>query len=104
MSRRRSKVTIALLGLVAVTLAAVPAVGQSSPQAFLLILDGSGSMWGQIEGTAKIQIAKQTLTTLIDGLPADALVGFMAYGHRRDKDCDDVELVVPVGPLDKENL
>ena len=38
----------------------------------VLILDASGSMWGQVEGTAKIAIAKEVLTGLVEALPDDA--------------------------------
>ena len=70
----------------------------------LFILDASGSMWGQVDGTAKIDIAKEVLTGLIRELPDDAAVGLVAYGHRRKGDCDDVEELVAPGPLDKEKI
>ena len=39
---------------------------QSEPAAgnILFILDGSGSMWGQVEGKNKIVIAKEVMTGL----------------------------------------
>ncbi|RJQ79669.1 MAG: hypothetical protein C4519_10880 [Desulfobacteraceae bacterium] len=37
----------------------------------VFVLDASGSMWGQIDGKAKIVIAKEVLNNLIDGLPQD---------------------------------
>jgi len=64
----------------------------------VLVLDASGSMWGQIEGRAKIVIAKEVMTELIDKMPADFQTGLMVYGHRRKGDCKDIEMVVPVGP------
>jgi Ca-activated chloride channel family protein len=67
----------------------------------VLILDASGSMWGQIGGKAKIVIAKEVMGELIDGLPADLQVGLSVYGHRRDKDCADIEMVIPIGRLDR---
>ena len=70
----------------------------------VFILDASGSMWGQVDGTAKIAIAKEVLTGLIRELPDAAVVGLVAYGHRRKGDCDDVEELVALGPLDKETL
>ncbi|MBW1712925.1 MAG: VWA domain-containing protein [Deltaproteobacteria bacterium] len=69
-----------------------------------LILDASGSMWGQVEGRAKIQIAKEVLADLIQGLPDKVRVGLMAYGHRVKGDCNDVEQIVALGPLDKAGL
>ncbi|WP_319522573.1 VWA domain-containing protein [uncultured Desulfosarcina sp.] len=70
----------------------------------VFILDASGSMWGQVEGTAKIAIAKEVLTGLVQELPDDATVGLVAYGHRRKGDCDDVEELIPLGRLDKEKM
>jgi Ca-activated chloride channel family protein len=70
----------------------------------VFILDASGSMWGQVEGKAKIVIAKEVLTGLIQDLPDDAVVGLVAYGHRRKGDCNDVEELVPLGPIDKSKL
>jgi len=65
----------------------------------VLILDASGSMWGQIEGQAKISIAKEVLKELINGLPVDLQVGLSVYGHRREGDCKDIEMLIPIGKL-----
>ncbi|MCP4897081.1 MAG: VWA domain-containing protein, partial [bacterium] len=85
---------------------ATPASAQESaePTTIVLVLDASGSMWGQIDGVAKIQIAKQTLLTIITDLPDDAEVGLILYGHRKKGDCDDVELVASIGRIDKAGL
>ncbi|BBO76641.1 hypothetical protein DSCW_40580 [Desulfosarcina widdelii] len=80
---------------------------KSSPAAsgnIVFILDASGSMWGQVEGTAKIAIAKEVLTGLVKELPDDSTVGLVAYGHRRKGDCDDVEELIPLGRMDKEKM
>jgi Ca-activated chloride channel family protein len=66
----------------------------------ILILDASGSMWGKRGGKTKISIAKEVTTQLIDEMPANFEVGLSAYGHRRKGDCRDIEMLVPVGPLD----
>ncbi|KAB2822884.1 MAG: hypothetical protein F9K51_07925, partial [Candidatus Dadabacteria bacterium] len=63
----------ALLSLVAVLViaaghgyAASARNGQTaSPAELILILDASGSMWGQVEGENKIAIAKKVLVDLI---------------------------------------
>lgn len=78
-----------------------PAAGRV---AVMFILDASGSMWGRIEGTAKIAIAKEVMTELIQDLPDDADAGLVAYGHRRKGDCNDVEELVPLKPVDKSAL
>ena len=53
----------------------------------VFILDASGSMWGQVEGKAKIDIAKEVLAGLIMDLPEGLNVGLVAYGHRRKGAC-----------------
>ena len=70
----------------------------------VFILDASGSMWGQVEGRAKIAIAKEVLTGLIRDLPDGLHVGLVAYGHRRKGDCNDVEELFPLSTLNKEKL
>jgi len=73
-----------------------------------LILDASNSMWGQIQGVAKITIAKDVLEQIINGLPDEMNVGLRLYGHRyglNDKRaCQDSELNIPIGPVDKAAL
>lgn len=83
----------------------LPGNGLSSEGSDLLfVLDGSGSMWGQVDGVAKITTAKQALTGLIGDLPAQTNVGLMAYGHRREGDCGDTEILYPVSNFDTERL
>jgi Ca-activated chloride channel family protein len=74
------------------------------PSSIVLILDGSGSMWGQVDGTAKITIAKETMASIISTMPDTARVGLILYGHRREGDCDDVERAVALGVVDKRAL
>jgi Mg-chelatase subunit ChlD len=73
-----------------------------------LILDASNSMWGQIQGKAKITIAKEVLDQIINGLPDEMNVGLRLYGHRYGlndrRACQDTELVTPIGQIDKQRL
>ena len=97
----RSKRAIALVFAVAM-MASILVVQGQSPQGetLLIVLDASGSMWGQIDGENKIVIARRVLGELVDGLADGTEVGVIAYGHRREGDCDDIETVVALGPLD----
>jgi len=61
----------------------------------IIILDASGSMWAQIDGKPKLEIARESLRTVLQSVPADDEIGFMAYGHRQKGSCDDIELIVP---------
>jgi len=70
----------------------------------VLILDASGSMWGQIGGEAKIVIARRVLGEVLDSLPDDQQIGLLAYGHRREGDCQDIETLQPLVALDRGTL
>jgi Mg-chelatase subunit ChlD len=70
-----------------------------SERAIEIVFDASGSMWGQLQGTAKMAIAKDILGGALDGLPDDLMVGLRVYGHqhpREQRDCQDSELLVPL--------
>ncbi|WP_370334462.1 VWA domain-containing protein [Parvularcula marina] len=94
------RVFIAFISVIlsAVLAIAMPAAAQdTSEDRTILILDGSGSMWGQIEGEAKITIAKSVLAELLAELPEERQLGLMAYGHRREGDCTDIEQLAEIG-------
>jgi len=61
----------------------------------IIILDASGSMWAQIDGKPKLEIARESLRTVLQSVPADDEIGFMAYGHREKGSCEDIQLIVP---------
>ncbi|GJL95624.1 MAG: hypothetical protein DHS20C05_20290 [Hyphococcus sp.] len=69
----------------------------STPKDAILILDASGSMWGQIDGVNKIVIAKDVVEGLVRSLPAEQRLGFVAYGHRKKGDCSDIQTLANVG-------
>ncbi|MBF9030327.1 VWA domain-containing protein [Rhodobacterales bacterium HKCCE3408] len=64
----------------------------------ILVLDASGSMWGQIDGINKIVIAREVIADVLSELPADLDLGLMAYGHNRRGDCSDIEMLIEPGP------
>ncbi len=68
-----------------------------APKDTILILDASGSMWGQIDGVNKIVIAKDVVEGLVRSLPESRRLGFVAYGHRQKGDCTDIETLADVG-------
>ncbi|MGX9571280.1 vWA domain-containing protein [Mesorhizobium sp. f-mel] len=61
----------------------------------IIVLDASGSMWAQIDGKPRLEIARESLRTVLQSVPADREIGFMAYGHREKGSCEDIELIVP---------
>lgn len=61
----------------------------------MIVLDASGSMWGQIDGQSKMSIARETLDSVLKGVPEGNELGLMVYGHREKGSCADIELAVP---------
>jgi Ca-activated chloride channel homolog len=84
----------AALCLFVLCLSTLPALAQGRS---IIVLDGSGSMWGQIDGRAKLEIAREALAEVLGGLPPETELGLIAYGHRTQGACDDIELIVPPG-------
>ncbi|MCW8886789.1 MAG: VWA domain-containing protein [Motiliproteus sp.] len=82
--------------IVLANLFTVPA--QAAEQS-ILVLDASGSMWGQINGKAKIGIARQVIGNVLETWPEDHQLGLITYGHRRKGDCSDIEELIPPGQL-----
>ncbi|MGH1412150.1 MAG: VWA domain-containing protein [Pelagimonas sp.] len=83
--------------LTSLSVAAIPAFAQDRPSS-ILVLDGSGSMWGQIDGKAKITIAQEVVGDLLTTLPGTTDLGLTVYGHRQKGNCADIETVVQPGP------
>ncbi|CAM3681755.1 VWA domain-containing protein [Rheinheimera salexigens] len=81
--------TLLLAGLVTLSTNATFAAEQT-----MIVLDASGSMWGQINGKPKLQIAREALTTVLEGVPVEMELGLMAYGHREGGNCNDIEVIV----------
>lgn len=75
----------------------LPMAVNAADRSVLFVLDASGSMWGQVKGKSKIEIARETMNNAVGGLDEGIDVGLMTYGHRSKGDCKDIELVSPVG-------
>ncbi|NQW03597.1 MAG: VWA domain-containing protein [Acidobacteria bacterium] len=68
-----------------------------------IILDVSNSMWGQVGGRAKIELAREALTQALGTFPADIPIGLRVYGHRIGVDdkaagCTDTERMLVPAP------
>lgn len=94
--------SLCFLGIVLAPLGLLAA--ESGGGNVLFILDGSGSMWGNLEDKKKIAIAKEKMIEVVQELPAESHIGLEVYGHRLKGDCEDVELLVPVGPGKKAQV
>lgn len=85
---------VAVAVLAAVGLAATrPALSADAPTA-MLIVDGSGSMWGRLPpaNRPKIDVVRDKLGALL-AEPSSTRVGLISFGHRRRGDCSDVEMI-----------
>lgn len=70
-----------------------------SGDAVEIILDASGSMLQRIGGDRRIEIAKTTLTTLVnETIPEGTGFALRVFGHREADSCR-TDLEIPLGPL-----
>lgn len=67
---------------------------QPAAESLMIVLDSSGSMWGHIEGRSKRDIAQDALGTILPRITAQGKTGLIAYGHRAEGDCNDIEVLV----------
>ena len=85
---------------IAVLSLALPAAAQETPVAkpdgVLVILDMSGSMDGTLsDGRRKLDVVRLVLRNFFDMEFEDREIGVRVFGHRREGDCTDTELLVP---------
>lgn len=67
----------------------------ASQQTTMLILDGSNSMWGQLNGVNKIVTARESIRTLLESAEGNIQFGLLTYGsEHQSKGCTDFELAV----------
>lgn len=71
----------------------------AASQHVLFVFDASGSMWAEMEGGHRISVARDVMREVVGQLPEDSQAGLIAYGHNRRGDCDDIETLIPMGPL-----
>jgi Mg-chelatase subunit ChlD len=65
-----------------------------------LVVDYSGSMNAKTkEGPSKMAAAKEAVGKLIDKLPGDLNVSVIVYGVSKQRGCEDIDLVQPLGPV-----
>ncbi len=78
---------------------ATPAIAGEN---MMLVLDASGSMWGKIGDRSKVEIARETIAGVVRDWSAQNNLGLVAYGHRRKGDCNDIQTLIEVGPLEAD--
>ena len=89
-----------LLGLLLVPLCAR---GAALPEA-MFILDASGSMQEAAGVQTKMAAAQAVLAEVVPAVAPEVKIGLAAYGHRRENDCADIEILVAPGNEDRATL
>ncbi|HEX6091830.1 MAG TPA: VWA domain-containing protein, partial [Dongiaceae bacterium] len=75
-----------------------PAMAETN---ILFIVDASGSMKKKLEtGESRMDAAKKAMAEALTAMPPEARLGLLLYGHRKAKDCTDIELASPIGADD----
>ena len=85
--------------------AAIADAQAAEPATLTVIVDGSGSMWGTIEGSRqnKLVLVREALRRGLAGIAPQTRVGLAAFGHRRG-DCGDVEVMRTPDAVDVDRL
>jgi Ca-activated chloride channel family protein len=94
-----------ILPLATFLVAGTETAGAQSTPATVIIVDGSGSMWGALgtERTSKFDLTRDALRQSFARVSPEARVGLVSFGHRRKGDCSDVEAIAAPepGPIDR---
>ncbi|HEU4376936.1 MAG TPA: vWA domain-containing protein [Hyphomicrobiaceae bacterium] len=104
MSSGRGPVLTMLLAMLMA--AAWTAAGRAAePSSVMIVLDGSGSMWGLIDGARqnKLTLVRDNMRRALGKLGPETRVGLVGFGQRRG-DCNDVEVMLPAEKLDVERI
>ena len=67
----------------------------TEPATVLFVLDGSGSMWANLEAErrSKLALSRDAIRSSMALTARDTRIGLVSFGHRRG-DCNDVEVMV----------
>jgi hypothetical protein len=103
---KRTRIAIQLLAASALAICGAAQAQETAPGSnVLFIFDSSGSMKKKLKsGETRSEAAKSAMIEALGRLPENARPGLMMYGHRRAKDCSDIETVAPVGSLDAKQI
>ena len=88
---------IRFLGALTFAVAAVATGDAAAQNNVMFIFDASGSMKRSAGSETRIVAAKRAFSETLAAMPAGVRTGLIAYGHRKAKDCSDIEVVSPIG-------
>jgi Ca-activated chloride channel homolog len=99
---------VSFAGVACASLALAPAAALAAEgQNVLIVLDSSGSMAGRVGDQVKMDLAERVVSDLIENMPSDMKVGVVVYGARSPRaqnNCEDIEVLQPMGPPDAAAL
>jgi Ca-activated chloride channel family protein len=105
MRKALSKAVGVGIALLATLAGALGPARASDPASAIVVFDGSGSMWGKLEGErqTKFVLAREALRSALGKSKPAFQYGLLSFGHRRQGDCSDVQLIhePQAGALDK---
>ncbi|PID48787.1 MAG: hypothetical protein CR991_09730 [Proteobacteria bacterium] len=74
-------------------------------QATMIVLDGSNSMWAQVDGINKIVTARESLKDVLEAADDSIEFGLLVYGNRRKRQgCTDITLVSKPEDYDQKTM
>lgn len=103
---KKAGATEALIAAMQAT-ASVPPAGNPASEItdLAIIVDYSGSMNAKMkDGATKVASAKKCVSELIDKLPGDLNVALIIYGTNKQRGCQDIDVIQPLGPMNKASL
>jgi Ca-activated chloride channel homolog len=89
----RYSIAAACLMATTVSFAPVNTASASPSHKIMLVFDSSGSMRKAAGPVSRMDAAKQAMSQVLGGVSADTEIGLVAYGHRKGKDCSDIEVI-----------
>ncbi|HWB47442.1 MAG TPA: VWA domain-containing protein [Hyphomicrobiaceae bacterium] len=93
--------------LVACLVASAPGLARAADApSVMIVFDGSGSMWGPMEGMRqpKYALVRDLLQQSLAKVNPAARVGIASFGRRRGGDCNDAEVMLTPEPLNVERV
>ncbi len=94
-----------LAGVLMLSASMLPAYAEDSGSNVMFIFDSSGSMKKSVgNGESRSDAAKRAMVSALTEMPEGTNLGLLMYGHRKAKDCSDIEIVAPIGTTDAKGI
>jgi Ca-activated chloride channel homolog len=100
------KTRLALIaGALMLSVSSLTSYAEDGGSNVMFIFDSSGSMKKQItSGESRSDAAKRAMVSALNEMPEGTSLGLLMYGHRKAKDCSDIEIVAPIGTTDGKGI